>query len=69
MRRANMTVRDGMSVCDCFKCILHLHKYSFKPCNCVLFNYIFQNFRVELVKELTEMDNLLRRLWYSKRNV
>jgi hypothetical protein len=28
--------------------MLHLHKYLYKLCSCVLFNYMLQSFRVEL---------------------
>jgi hypothetical protein len=35
----------------------------------MLFNYMFQNFHVDLVQEQLEMDTEICRLWYSKEYV
>jgi hypothetical protein len=37
--------------------MLYLHKYSLKLCTCILFNYMFLNFHVDLMPRVTGNEN------------
>jgi hypothetical protein len=55
----------GCGTLDYFIHMLYPHRHSFQLCTCILFNYMFQNLRVELIQEQLEIDTEICMLLHS----